>query len=129
MGRVDSRYELSRSELSALLGDEPPWRVGQVWDGLYRRVVDPSEMTELPRRLRCQLADEPALAPALYRGVTLQLRHARPSQQSSMLSLSESWPQENEAAEESLRTELQQLDNATLADARTAERLRVDPAA
>jgi 23S rRNA (adenine2503-C2)-methyltransferase len=62
---VDSRYELSRSQLGALLGDEPPWRVGQVWEGLYRRVMDPSEMTELPRRLRCQLAEEPALAPAL----------------------------------------------------------------
>jgi 23S rRNA (adenine2503-C2)-methyltransferase len=62
---VNSRYELSRSEMGALLGDEPPWRVGQVWDGLYRRVVNPSEMTELPRRLRSQLAEEPALAPAL----------------------------------------------------------------
>jgi 23S rRNA (adenine2503-C2)-methyltransferase len=62
---VHSRYELSRSQLGALLGNEPQWRVGQVWDGLYRRVMDPSEMTELPRRLRCQLADEPALAPAL----------------------------------------------------------------
>jgi 23S rRNA (adenine2503-C2)-methyltransferase len=62
---VHSRYELSRGELGALLGDEPPWRVQQVWDGLYRRVVDPSEMTELPRRLRCRLAEDPALAPAL----------------------------------------------------------------
>ena len=63
---VDGRYGLSRSQLGALLGDEPPWRVGQVWDGLYRRVADPAEMTELPRRLRCQLAEDPALAPALH---------------------------------------------------------------
>ena len=62
---MHSRYDLSRRQLGALLGNEPQWRVGQVWDGLYRRVVDPSEMTELPRRLRCQLAGEPALAPAL----------------------------------------------------------------
>jgi 23S rRNA (adenine2503-C2)-methyltransferase len=62
---VDSRYELSRSQLGTLLGDEPSWRLGQVWDGLYRRVVEPSEMTELPRRLRCRLAEDPALAPAL----------------------------------------------------------------
>ncbi|HWC38467.1 MAG TPA: 23S rRNA (adenine(2503)-C(2))-methyltransferase RlmN [Acidimicrobiales bacterium] len=62
---MDSRYELTRSELAARLGDEPPWRVRQLWDGLYRRVVQPSEMTELPRTLRCRLAEDPAMAPAL----------------------------------------------------------------
>jgi 23S rRNA (adenine2503-C2)-methyltransferase len=65
VARVDGRYGLTMSELGDRLGDEPPWRVRQIWEGLYRRLVDPGEMTELPRRLRCRLAEDPALAPAL----------------------------------------------------------------
>jgi 23S rRNA (adenine2503-C2)-methyltransferase len=62
---VPSRYDLDRAALAALLEGEPRYRVDQLWDGLYRRVLDPDELTELPRTLRSRLADEPALAPAL----------------------------------------------------------------
>jgi 23S rRNA (adenine2503-C2)-methyltransferase len=56
-------YDLTRDELSALLVDEPRYRVAQVWDGLHRRVLRPADMTELPVSLRTRL--ERALPPAL----------------------------------------------------------------
>ena len=47
---MPSPYDLSREELAELLGDEPPYRVRQVWDGLHQRVLRPAEMTDLPGR-------------------------------------------------------------------------------
>jgi 23S rRNA (adenine2503-C2)-methyltransferase len=59
-----SRYDISRDDLAALLADEPSYRVAQVFDGFYKRLADPLELTELPRALRERLDDVPALAPA-----------------------------------------------------------------
>jgi 23S rRNA (adenine2503-C2)-methyltransferase len=61
-----SRYELSRAELAPLLAGTPDYRVDQLWDGLYRQLLDPEQVTVLPRALRLRLADEPLLAPALH---------------------------------------------------------------
>ncbi len=58
-----SRYDLTRAELAELLAGEPRYRVGQVWDGLYRRLAEPAELTDLPRPLRERL--QAALPPAL----------------------------------------------------------------
>jgi 23S rRNA (adenine2503-C2)-methyltransferase len=55
-------YELSLSEMGVLLEGEPPYRARQVWDGLYDRGEQPSEMTTLPGALRHKLA---SIAPAL----------------------------------------------------------------
>ncbi|HZU80205.1 MAG TPA: radical SAM protein, partial [Acidimicrobiales bacterium] len=60
---MPGRYDVDRDDLAALLAREPGYRVGQVWDGLYRRALVPEEMTDLPAGLRRRLADE--LAPAL----------------------------------------------------------------
>src|SRR6266540_5676976 len=57
------RYDLSRSDLGALLEGEPRYRADQVWKGLYRRGADPAEMLELPRVLRARL--EEGLPPGL----------------------------------------------------------------
>jgi 23S rRNA (adenine2503-C2)-methyltransferase len=62
---VLSRYDHDRDALAGLLAGEPRYRVDQLWDGLHRRALDPSELTDLPRQLRARLATEPALAPAL----------------------------------------------------------------
>ena len=56
-------YDVGREELAALLSDQPPYRVRQVWDGLHRQARRPSEMTDLPAPLRERL--EAALPPAL----------------------------------------------------------------
>jgi 23S rRNA (adenine2503-C2)-methyltransferase len=52
---VPGPYDQSQDDLAALLGDEPAFRTRQVWDGLYRRVLRPTEMTDLPLGLRQRL--------------------------------------------------------------------------
>ena len=56
-------YDQSQDDLAALLDDEPSFRIRQVWDGLYHRVLRPPEMTDLPFGLRTKL--DVALPPAL----------------------------------------------------------------
>ncbi|HEY2301583.1 MAG TPA: 23S rRNA (adenine(2503)-C(2))-methyltransferase RlmN [Acidimicrobiales bacterium] len=58
-------YDLSPAEVADLLGDEPAYRARQVWDGLYRRMLRPAEMTDLPARLRRKLESDPAMVPSL----------------------------------------------------------------
>src|SRR5580658_9861588 len=58
-------YDLSRDDLAQLLAGEPAFRVRQVWDGLYRRVLPPEDLTDLPQALRQRLAGDPRLRPAL----------------------------------------------------------------
>jgi 23S rRNA (adenine2503-C2)-methyltransferase len=62
---VPSRYDLDRGALADLLAGEPRYRVDQVWDGLYRQLAEPAELTSLPKALRARLDDElpPALVP------------------------------------------------------------------
>ncbi len=61
-----TRYGVDRDTLVELLADQPGYRVGQVWDGLHRRLLDPLAMTDLPLRLRQRLHEQlpAALAPA-----------------------------------------------------------------
>jgi len=61
-----SRYDLTRGQLAGLLAEEPAYRAGQVWEGLYRHGVGPSGVTTLPASLRARLDQEPDLAPALH---------------------------------------------------------------
>jgi 23S rRNA (adenine2503-C2)-methyltransferase len=62
---VPTRYDLDRGALVELLAGEPRYRVDQVWDGLYRQLAEPAELTSLPKALRARLDDAapPALAP------------------------------------------------------------------
>jgi 23S rRNA (adenine2503-C2)-methyltransferase len=49
-------YDARESDIAALLGEQPEYRVRQVWDGLYRELVDVESVTTLPTTLRTQLA-------------------------------------------------------------------------
>ncbi|MDA8296738.1 MAG: 23S rRNA (adenine(2503)-C(2))-methyltransferase RlmN [Actinomycetota bacterium] len=60
-----SRYDATKAELAELLAAEPAYRVRQLWDGLYRQLAAPEELTVLPAALRAELAARPELAPAL----------------------------------------------------------------
>ena len=64
-----SRYDLDREELGSVVEEvapgAPSYRVAQLWDGLHRRLLEPDELTDLPRPLRAALGGHPALAPAL----------------------------------------------------------------
>lgn len=51
------RYDASHDDIGRLLDGEPAYRARQVWDGLYRRGVDPEDLTDLPLALRSRLAE------------------------------------------------------------------------
>lgn len=53
-----TRYDIDRDELATLLEGEAPYRVRQVWNGLYRRAVEPRAMTDIPGSLRERLHHE-----------------------------------------------------------------------
>ena len=53
-------YDVTFDEVAARV--TPPYRARQVWDGLYRQGVLPSELTSLPRSMRDDLRD---LCPSL----------------------------------------------------------------
>ncbi len=58
-----TRYDADAVAVAELLADQAAYRARQVWDGLYHRLLDPAEMTDLPMALRRRI-DE-ALPPAL----------------------------------------------------------------
>ena len=51
------RYDASHDDIGRLLDGEPAYRARQVWDGRYRRGVDPEDLTDLPLALRSRLAE------------------------------------------------------------------------
>ncbi len=55
--RSPTRYDVDRAALSALLDDQPRYRVDQVWDGLHAQLAAPHEMTNVPLALRQRLDD------------------------------------------------------------------------
>lgn len=55
---MPARYEPDLDALAALMPGEPAYRTRQVFDGLYRRFVDPENMTDLPKTLRGHLASQ-----------------------------------------------------------------------
>ncbi len=61
-----SRYQAGPDVIADLLADQPPYRALQVWDGLYRRLLDPLDITDLPMALRHRLDEHlpPSLQPA-----------------------------------------------------------------
>ncbi len=62
---MPSRYDLDRHQLAEILGDEPTYRVDQLWHGLYSELVDPSEVSTLGKNLRTRLATLDELSSAL----------------------------------------------------------------
>ena len=54
-GRPTSRYDLDRQELSDLLDGQPAYRLDQLWQGLYRDLAEPDQITTLPTDLRQEL--------------------------------------------------------------------------
>ncbi|HWD24209.1 MAG TPA: 23S rRNA (adenine(2503)-C(2))-methyltransferase RlmN, partial [Acidimicrobiales bacterium] len=62
-----SRYELEREAYPALLEGYPRFRQDQLFEGLYRRLLVPDEITELPSSLRQLLTSDPRFARSLSR--------------------------------------------------------------
>ncbi|CAN5742235.1 23S rRNA (adenine(2503)-C(2))-methyltransferase RlmN [soil metagenome] len=59
---MEHRYQVDARALGGLLADEPTYRLGQVWDGLYRQLLEPRDMTALPQGLRQRLEADLPLA-------------------------------------------------------------------
>ncbi len=53
---MPTRYDITRSGLSDLLDGEARYRVDQVWRALYEQMIEPAEMTTLPKALRARVA-------------------------------------------------------------------------
>lgn len=62
---MTSLYDLGRDRLGELLDEEPAYRVDQLWRGLYTDLVDPSEISTLPKRLRSRLTEAAPTALAI----------------------------------------------------------------
>ena len=62
-----TRHDLSFDELAALpaLLAAPAYRARQVWDGMYSQLVEPSDVTTLPKAMREELGAVPELSSAL----------------------------------------------------------------
>ncbi|KAA0234429.1 MAG: putative dual-specificity RNA methyltransferase RlmN [Acidimicrobiales bacterium] len=67
-----TRYDACRDDIASLLQGEPRYRVEQIWQGLYRRHLDPAEMTDLPLSVRETLSQNfpPALRQVSTRSST-----------------------------------------------------------
>ena len=59
---MSTRDDLTRDELAAVLDGEPRYRLDQLWAGLYTQLVDPADITNLPKALRARLDAELPLA-------------------------------------------------------------------
>ena len=61
---MPTRYAAGPEEIGQLLADwgEPAYRLGQIWDGLYRRRAPLEELTDLSRSTRAKLAEALPLA-------------------------------------------------------------------
>ena len=57
-----TRYGATRDDLASLLGDQPRYRVDQIWSGLYDQLAEPAELTAVPKALRAQVAEALPLA-------------------------------------------------------------------
>ncbi|MSX22272.1 MAG: 23S rRNA (adenine(2503)-C(2))-methyltransferase RlmN, partial [Actinobacteria bacterium] len=53
-----SRYDLSKDELVAWLGNEPRYRATQIWEGLYQQFAEPADISALPKTLRARVQEE-----------------------------------------------------------------------
>ena len=60
--REVTRYDVTRTVLADTLTGEPRYRLDQLWDGLYARLADPVDITNLPKALRARLEVELPLA-------------------------------------------------------------------
>ncbi len=52
---VKSRYDASREDIAAIIGDAPKYRLDQIWQGLYTEFQAPLEITTISKEMRTKL--------------------------------------------------------------------------
>ena len=55
---VKSRYDASRQDIAEILGDEPKYRVDQIWEAFYAQFKSPLEISTISKDLRAKLDTE-----------------------------------------------------------------------
>jgi 23S rRNA (adenine2503-C2)-methyltransferase len=55
---VPTLYDVNRAELAVRLDGQPPYRLDQVWHGLYRTLAPPHALSNVPKDLRARLAHD-----------------------------------------------------------------------
>ncbi|NQV96822.1 MAG: 23S rRNA (adenine(2503)-C(2))-methyltransferase RlmN [Acidimicrobiaceae bacterium] len=49
------RYDASREDIAAIVGDGPKYRIDQIWQGMYREFLEPLEITTISKELRTRI--------------------------------------------------------------------------
>lgn len=57
-----TRYGIDRDQLGDYLSDAPRYRIDQIWEGLYDQLAEPSEWTNVPKRLRSDIETDLPMA-------------------------------------------------------------------
>ena len=48
---MTSLYDATREDIEVLLEDQPAFRITQIWDGLYKQLLEPERILTLPDAL------------------------------------------------------------------------------
>ena len=67
---MTSLYDATREDIEVLLEDQPAFRITQIWDGLYKQLLEPEKILTLPAALRTQMNE---MLPTALNSVTTSI--------------------------------------------------------
>ena len=67
---MTSLYDATREDIEVLLEDQPAFRITQIWDGLYKQLLEPEKILTLPAALRIQMTE---MLPTALNSVTTSI--------------------------------------------------------
>ena len=67
---MTSLYDATREDIEVLLEDQPAFRITQIWDGLYKQLLEPEKILTLPVALRTQMTE---MLPTALNSVTTSI--------------------------------------------------------
>ena len=67
---MTSLYDATREDIEVLLEDQPAFRITQIWDGLYKQLLEPEKILTLPAALRTQMTE---MLPTALNSVTTSI--------------------------------------------------------
>ena len=67
---MTSLYDATREDIEVLLEDQPAFRITQIWDGLYKQLLEPEKILTLPAALRTKMTE---MLPTALNSVTTSI--------------------------------------------------------
>jgi 23S rRNA (adenine2503-C2)-methyltransferase len=67
---MTSLYDATREDMEVLLEGQPAFRITQIWDGLYKQLLEPEKILTLPGALRTQITE---MLPTALNSVTTSI--------------------------------------------------------